>query len=165
MNPFALAAITLAVIGFLIVLLAVRARASRGIAPGETVALDDVTLISERLGLVGRPDRIVRKGNAYIPEEWKSSRRVSHAHRLQLATYFLLIEERYRTRPPHGVVVLGDGARVTVANTASLRADVLRIAGLIRERRRHLRRPITVSQPPHKCRNCGQRANCQQASG
>ena len=45
-------------------------------APGETVMLDDVTLISKRYLLTGRPDRIVKHGGLFIPEEWKSSKKV-----------------------------------------------------------------------------------------
>ena len=68
-------------------------------------------------------------------------------------------------RPAYGVVVLGDGARVKVTNTAALRAEVLAIADKIRERKAALSRPVLVHQPASKCRSCGQRANCDQASG
>src|SRR4051794_3807667 len=105
MNPVVLTIIGLAVIGLLVVLFAARARARRGLTSGETEALDNVTLVSERHGLVGRPDRIVRQGDAYIPEEWKSAKRASRGHELQLGTYFILVEERYGTRPPFGYVV------------------------------------------------------------
>ena len=117
-------------------------------------------LFSERLKLTGRPDRIVRQGKALIPEEWKSSKRVSEGHRLQLGTYFLLIEEEYGVRPPFGVVVLGDGSRVKVKNTERLRSKVLGIAERIREHRATIREEIAVRQPAAKCRACGQRAKC-----
>lgn len=158
------AAIALAALALVLLLVARRERAARGLGEGETVALDDVTLFSERHKLVGRPDRIVKQGNAYIPEEWKSSKRVSHGHRLQLGTYFILIEETYGVRPPFGVVVLGDGTRVEVTNTDALRAEVLTIANQIRLHRGKLLESIPVSQPPNKCRACGQRPNCGQAS-
>src|SRR3954470_4878089 len=154
------AALVLGLLGLLLVVLAVRGRWKRGLGSGETVELDDVTLFSERLGLVGRPDRIVREGGTLIPEEWKSSHRVSDGHRLQLGAYFLLIEEEYGERPPFGVVVLGDGSRVVVKNTEELRGRVLAIAEQIRESRRAIREEITVRQPPTKCRACGQRTNC-----
>lgn len=165
MSPIVLTAAGLAVLGLLIFLLAVRARTKRGLASGGTEALDNVTLVSARHGLVGRPDRIVRQGGTYIPEEWKSAKRVSRGHELQLGTYFLLIEERYGVRPPFGFVVLGDGSRVKVANTDALRAEVLAIAAMIREHRTRLGSLIPVSQPAAKCRRCGQRANCHQTSG
>jgi CRISPR-associated exonuclease Cas4 len=156
-------ALGLVLLGLLLVGLANLGRRKRGLGLGRTVALDDVTLFSERLGLVGRPDRLVREGEAIIPEEWKSAKRVSHGHRLQLATYFLLIEEEYGVRPPHGFVVLGDGSRHRVENTERLRSEVLAVAERIREHRRKLREEIPVQQPPAKCRACGQRANCGQA--
>ncbi len=156
-------ALALAVLGLLLVVLAVRGRWKRGLGSGETVALDDVTLFSERLMLVGRPDRIVRQGELFIPEEWKSSKRVNQGHKLQLGTYFILIEEEYGVRPPFGVVVLGDGSRVEVKNTEELRSKVWGIAERIRGHRRKMREEIPVRQPAWKCRACGQRANCSQA--
>lgn len=157
------AAVVLGLLGLLLVVLSKRGRTVRGLGSGETVALDDVTLFSERLGLVGRPDRIVRQGGSLIPEEWKSAKKVNHGHRLQLGAYFLLIEEAYGERPPFGVVVLGDGSRVQVENTDALRSEVHAIAEKIRERRRAIGDEIPVGQPAWKCRVCGQRGNCGQA--
>ena len=158
-------ALVLALLGLLLVVLARRTRRGRGLGAGETFALDDVTLFSERLRLVGRPDRIIRNDGQLIPEEWKSSKRVHDGHRLQLGTYFLLIEEEYGERPPFGVVVLGDGSRVEVKNTEELRSKVSGIAERIRENRRAIREEIPVRQPAAKCRVCGQRGNCGQARG
>src|SRR3954451_10497234 len=138
-------ALVLGLLGLLLVVFAVRGRRKRGLGSGETVALDDVTLFSERLKLVGRPDRIVRQDGTLIPEEWKSSKRVNQGHRLQLGAYFLLIEEEYGERPPFGVVVLGNGSRVEVENTEALRSEVLAIAETIREHRARLREEIAVS--------------------
>jgi CRISPR-associated exonuclease Cas4 len=73
----------LGLLGLLLVVLAVRGRWKRGLGHGETVALDDVTLFSERLKLTGRPDRIVKRGKTFIPEEWKSAKRVTDGHKLQ----------------------------------------------------------------------------------
>jgi CRISPR-associated exonuclease Cas4 len=157
-------ALVLALLGLLLVVMTSRERGKRGLGSGETVALDNATLFSPRLRLVGRPDRIIREGDTLIPEEWKSSKRVSQGHRLQLGTYFLLIEEEFGVRPPHGVVVLGDGSRVEVKNTDELRAEVLAVVDEIREHRRRIDEEIPVSQPAAKCRVCGQRTNCRQAS-
>src|SRR3954454_18171961 len=140
-------ALVLGLLGLLLVVFAKRGRRERGLGSGRTVALDDVTLFSERLKLVGRPDRIVRQGDTLIPEEWKSSKRVNDGHRLQLGAYFLLIEEEFGVRPPFGVVVLGDGSRVEVKNTDDLRSKVLGVAERIRERRRAIHEEIPVRQP------------------
>jgi CRISPR-associated exonuclease Cas4 len=156
-------ALVLGLMGLLLVVFAERGRRKRGLGSGETVALDDVILFSERLNLVGRPDRIVKRGKTFIPEEWKSAKRVNHGHRLQLGTYFLLIEEEHGVRPPFGVVVLGDGKRVEVENTEALRSEVLAIAQKIREHRAKIREEVPARQPAAKCRGCGQRGNCGQA--
>jgi CRISPR-associated exonuclease Cas4 len=157
------AALVLGLLGLILVVLSKRGRWLRGLGSGETFALDNVTLFSERLRLVGRPDRIVRDGGHLIPEEWKSSKKVSHGHRLQLGAYFLLIEEEYGKRPPFGVVVLGDGSRVEVENSDELRSEVLVIVEKIRERRPAISDEIAVRQPAWKCRMCGHRGNCGQA--
>jgi CRISPR-associated exonuclease Cas4 len=115
-----LVALVVALLGLCLIAIARRGREERGLSAGETLALDDVTLYSEKYRLVGRPDRIVRDGEFFIPEEWKSSKRVSDGHRLQLGAYFILLEEEYGVRPPHGFVVLGDGTRVVVKNTEGL---------------------------------------------
>ena len=156
------AALVLGLLGLLLVVLSKRGRAVRGLGSGKTVALNDLTLFSERLKLVGRPDRIVRKGEHLISGEWKSAKRVSEGHRSQLGAYFLLIEEESGERPPFGGVVLGDGSRVQVENTEALRSEVLAIAEEIRERRRAIGEEIPVRQPAWKCRLCGQRGNCGQ---
>jgi CRISPR-associated exonuclease Cas4 len=156
-------ALLLGVLGLLLVVMAIRGRRKRGLGSGKTVALDNRTLFSERLKLIGRPDRIIRQGDTLIPEEWKSAKRVREGHRLQLGTYFLLIEEEFGVRPPFGVVVLGDGSRVEVKNTDVLRSKVLAIADRIREHRRRIDQEILVSQPAAKCRVCGQKGNCRQA--
>jgi CRISPR-associated exonuclease Cas4 len=80
-----------------------------------------------------------------------------------LAVYFILVEEAYGIRPPYGVIILGDGKKVRVANSDQLRAWVLGIADQIREARRNLEKPIPVNQPSAKCRGCGMRQGCGQA--
>lgn len=159
---FGVAAV-LAVLGLLLVVLPWLGRKARGLGSGKTVALDNLRLFSEFYGLVGRPDRIEQVGRHLIPEEWKSSKKVSNGHKLQLGTYFILIETMYGEPPPYGFVVLGDGSRHKVENTEELRAEVLTIAEKIRERRRAIGEEIPVRQPVWKCRMCGQRENCGQA--
>ena len=116
------------VIGLLLVLVGQWMRHGRGLGEGRTVSLDRVTLTSRRLGLTGRPDRLVKADGTIIPEEWKSSRRVHPSHRAQMGCYFLLIEEELRIRPTHGFIVLGDGTRHRIENTSELRAYVLELS-------------------------------------
>ena len=63
-------------LGLFLLVFSLRVRSRRGLIRGETAALDDVTLLSKRHLLTGRPDRIVKQGGLFIPEEWKSSKKV-----------------------------------------------------------------------------------------
>lgn len=150
-------------VGLFLVLAAGRMRQARGLACGRTLALDNVTLYSARYGLAGRPDRLVRVGKTVIPEEWKSAKRLWPGHIAQMGVYFLLIEERYGIRPPHGYVVLGTGERRRIENDARLQAWVLDLAGQVRAARMRLDRPLAVSPRAALCRSCGQRAHCSQS--
>ena len=145
--------------GFLLVLAGKSARQKRGLTDATTLDLDDRTLYSARLGLAGRPDRIVE---GHIPEEWKSSLRVYESHRAQLGAYFLLIEEESDIRPTHGFIVTGQGERHRIENSAELRALVLDLADQIRAARRQIQEPIQVRQPEAKCKACGMREGCGQ---
>jgi CRISPR-associated exonuclease Cas4 len=160
-----LVGLVLAFLGALLLWSSARARKGRGLGAGETIALDNRELVSERLKLLGRPDRILREAGVLIPEEWKpSAKRLYPGHRLQLGVYLLLMEEEFGERPPYGVVVIRDGERVRVENTEALRTEVLAVARKIREHRANLDEEIRVKQPVWKCRACGQRGNCRQAT-
>jgi CRISPR-associated exonuclease Cas4 len=148
----------------LALLLAGRAmRRRRGLGRGRTVSLDKLTLTSARLGLTGRPDRLIKADGTIIVEEWKSSRQVRPWHLAQMGVYFLLVEEELRTRPPYGFVVCGDGTRHRVDNSEELRNWVLELARQIRVARSRIKEPIPVDPKPGQCRPCGQRGNCSQA--
>jgi CRISPR-associated exonuclease Cas4 len=158
MDPF----LTLLVAAGVLLVLALLYRRRAGFGAGETVSHDNLTLRSERYGLIGRPDRIVRRGKTFIPEDKKPGARVYDSYRLQMGVYLILVEEHYGVRPKHGVIVLGDGRRETINNTNKLRTRVLEIADRIREARLDLDRPQPGSSNPAQCRACGQRANCTQ---
>jgi CRISPR/Cas system-associated exonuclease Cas4 (RecB family) len=157
-----LAAALLLLLGLLLILAGRGMRQRRGLGGGRTVSLDRVTLTSFRLGLTGRPDRLIKTGGTIIIEEWKSARVLRPHHRAQMGVYFLLVEEELRVRPPHGFVVTGNGTRHRVENTEELRAWVLELAGRIRAARANVRQPIPVSPWPGQCRPCGMRGHCSQ---
>ena len=136
-----------------------RRRARAGFGRVETISRDDVLLVSHCYRLSGRPDRIVKRRGRYIPEEKKPGRKVYDAYRAQIGVYLLLIEEQYGIRPPYGVLVLGDGRRVKIPNTAALRAGVLAIAERIRQHWQRLDAPLPPSNP-RQCLGCGQRHHC-----
>jgi hypothetical protein len=123
-----------------------------------------VVLPSRRLGLTGRPDRLIKANGSIIVEEWKSARQVWPWHRAQMGCYSrALVEAELRIRPPHGFIVCGDGTRHRIENTEELGAWVLELADQIRAARRRIAEPIRVQPKPGQCRPCGMRGHCGQA--
>ena len=159
----ALAAVLGLLVGLWLVLAGRGMRQRRGLGGGKTVSLDRVTLTSHRLGLTGRPDRLIKADGTILVEEWKSARTLRPWHRAQMGCYFLLVEEEMRIRPSHGFIVLGDGTRHRVENSAELRAWVLELAGQIRAARADVSQPIPVNPVSGKCRPCGMQRHCGQA--
>jgi len=106
-------------------------RAKLGLTNAAVVAADDSeigvpTLRSDRLGLVGRPDQLVRIDRKIIPVEQKpGARRVHDSHVMQLAAQCMLVTDVYGVRPPYGLLVLVNGVQRQVPFTRDLEKRVL----------------------------------------
>lgn len=107
-------------------------------------------LESERHGLHGRPDYLIRRGRQIIPVEVKPSQtRVYPSAVMQLMAYCLLVEEHHG-RPRHGMLVLADRSE-TIPYTDARRAELLALLDAMR---------ATPSLPPRnhdhpgRCRAC-----------
>jgi CRISPR-associated exonuclease Cas4 len=113
------------------------------------------TLRSERYGLVGRPDQLVRVGQALVPVEQKPrARRLQPSHLLQVAAQCLLVQETYGVRPPYGLVVLAGGSRQRVEFSPALEQRLLNTMAQMRA----LLSAGTAPEPcwvSAKCRACG----------
>jgi CRISPR-associated exonuclease Cas4 len=142
-----------------------RERAALGIRNGAIVAADDSalgapTLRSERYGLVGRPDQLVRRDGKLIPVEQKpTARRAQPSHVLQVAAQCLLVQEVYGLRPPYGLLVLAGGVQTRVPFTAELEQ---RLLAMMEQMHSELR---TDSEPgarwvAAKCQACGFNETC-----
>lgn len=135
-------------------------RSALGIVAGRVVSADDSlirapTLRSDRLGLVGRCDHLLRLDRVYVPVEQKpSSRRLQQSHIFQVGALCMLVQDVYGVRPPYGVLVLADGSQERVAFTKELERGVLRTMA-------EMRRILATGEPPGprwvapKCRACG----------
>ena len=142
-----------------------RRRGALGIAEGTIVSADDSlirapTLRSDRLGLVGRCDHLLRVGGTYVPVEQKpTARRLQQSHMLQVGALCLLVQDVYGVRPPYGVVVLADGAQERVTFSEELERGVVRTMA-------EMRRILATGEPPGprwvgaKCRACGYQPVC-----
>lgn len=160
--------------GILLLRLAQRTRQQTGLPVGEVIYSDtgawqkvEDPLLSRRYGLVGKPDYLVQvteNGQAItIPVEVKSHKRpavVYENHTLQLATYCLLVEEKFKTTPPYGILHYAN-ATLKIEFTEQLRYQVLAAAEAIR-RARTAPDVARSHTDPKRCQHCGYSHACGQ---
>lgn len=128
-------------------------------------------LVSDRLKIVGKPDFIlVTKFKEYIPvevkwseEEFKGEARKDH--KLQLATYALLIDEKYLTNVKRGYIYYVRSGRVIEVHISySLKKKALKAIREIYSIVRGEDEPeVKVSRG--KCVDCGWRKWCKGGLG
>jgi len=123
-------------------------------------------LVSERFGLIGRPDYLVDTGNGVIPVEVKSARLPASgqpydSHVLQLAAYCLLVEDLLDAEVDCGIIRYRD-AEIKVAYTPQLRIILLDVI----EDMRAARRAAEVHRSHDedgRCAACRMREVCDEA--
>ncbi|HJQ26800.1 MAG TPA: CRISPR-associated protein Cas4 [Blastocatellia bacterium] len=123
-------------------------------------------LVSERFGLIGRPDYLVDTGDGIIPVEVKSARLPASgqpydSHVLQFAAYCLLVEDLLDPEVDCGIIRYRD-AEVKVAYTPQLRIVLLDVI----EDMRAARRAAEVHRSHDergRCAACRMREVCDEA--
>lgn len=154
--------------------LSTRARRATGLPEGRVVYSDtgawqrnEQPLYSARHRLSGKPDYLVRDGEAVIPVEVKSGpapRAPREGHVLQLAAYCLLVHERFGRRPSHGLVKYDDG-QFAVEFTPALEAEVLRALSAMRAAEADPAGAHRDHADPRRCASCGVREACDERLG
>lgn len=124
-------------------------------------------LVSRELRLSGKPDYIfVSKFDEYIPVEvkWAEERPRGVAkrdHKLQMAAYALLVEDRYGTVVKRGYIYyVRSGKIVKVHVDSSLKLEVKKVIKRIYDIIRGEEEP-RVKVGKSKCKNCGWRGYCR----
>lgn len=157
-------------IGLLLLWQSNRQRVQAGLPGGRVIYSDtgswgklEKPLVAEDIGLVGKPDYLVQKGDAIIPVEVKSGRAPAapyDSHIFQLAAYCLLVHRRFGKRPPYGILHYS-GRDFAIDYTAQLESALLdRLAEI---RRDEGRRDVPRSHEDEaRCRKCGFRKVCDQ---
>ena len=118
--------------------------------------------LSERIGLVGRPDAVVEENGYFIPVERKTfGKRPRDKDVAQLLVYCRLMEEEFGVRPPHGYLIIGPHAkRFKVENSEEKQ---LWIDTILEQMRSVLLGGSCVATPhKRKCEACVVRASCAQ---
>jgi len=149
-----------------------RTHEATGLPVGEVIYSDtgaeeavESPMISRRYGLVGRPDYLIHtKVNGQkvtIPVEVKSRKRppvIFENHTMQLAVYCLLVEEKFGSTPPYGLLRYAD-ATFEVPFSDKLRYQVLESADALR-RARQSTEVHRHHQEAERCFGCGYRHAC-----
>ncbi len=162
----------LLIAGMALLWLGRRTRETTGLPLGEVIYSDtgaeeavEAAMISRRYGLVGRPDYLlhtrVNGQKVTIPVEVKSRKRppvIFENHTMQLAVYCLLVEEKFGSTPPYGLLRYAD-ATFEVPFDDKLRDRVLEAAEALRKARNseEVHRQHADRQ---RCSGCGYRHGC-----
>jgi CRISPR-associated exonuclease Cas4 len=113
-------------------------------------------LMSREFMITGKPDRIMKVKNGYIPIEYKDSihNKPLEGHVLQLGAYFIIIEENFG-RAPYGLLEYRN-ISFKIKNTETLRLKVLETANSVRKNNN----PFRNHNNPAKCGRCPFREVC-----
>ncbi len=120
-------------------------------------------LYEASIGLTGRPDYLIKKGDRIIPAEVKSSwapHSPYDSHILQLAAYCVLVNSTYGQRPPYGLLRYKNRT-FKVKFTSDLEEKVLEIIDVIRKQKGKEDIPRSHNHP-NRCARCGYRNSCDQ---
>ena len=116
---------------------------------------------SEKYGLIGRPDYVIKIDDKVIPVEEKKGRTPQgplFSHILQVAAYCLLIEEETGKAPPYGLLKYPEHEHEIEYNE-DLKKVLLQKMDEIREIMRTGKAHRSHNRPG-KCANCSRRDSC-----
>jgi CRISPR-associated exonuclease Cas4 len=168
-------AFLLLLLSILLFLISARSQKKVGLPGGRVIYSDTRAwgavpepLYDQELGLVGKPDYLIEKGNTIIPVEVKSSRLPDapyDSHIFQIAAYCLLVERLMGKRPPYGIVHYTDRSGASrsfaVDYTSQLESAVIDLIAEIRaaERRKSVSRS---HEHQGRCIQCGYNSICEE---
>ena len=126
--------------------------------------LSEHKIESELLQLKGIIDRIEIYDQGYVPIELKTGKMpkegVWPGHRIQIAAYAMLIEERYSTKVKEGFVrYLDSNESRQIAINPFMKDEIKQVIAEIQELLRNASLPNYCSNK-NKCVNCGLRNTC-----
>ena len=168
-------AATLLVLALLLFLLAARSRKKTGIPAGEVFYQDlagqpffGEPLRSDRLGISGKPDCLIRIADGTVPVELKKSSKppargeVYPNHMIQALAYCALVEDQMKERVPYALVIYA-GQQVRRVDFTNNRREWL--ARAIHEVELARERLTANRNHDHRgrCTGCGVRSQCDQA--
>lgn len=116
--------------------------------------------------LIGSPDYIKKRGKNYIPHEYKKLKIKSHdaylSHKLQLASYMLLIEKTFKKRPKYGIITYANNMSFKVDNTPELHRTLSKRIGRLKELKTGRAKPVRNHSIVERCFSCKYCPFCKQ---
>jgi len=157
-------------VSLLVLVLSARFKRRVGLPPGQIVYADAENwskpykpLYDSALGLTGKPDYLIRKKDATIPVEVKSTWAPSSpydSHVMQLAAYCFLVESTTGTRPSYGLLRYRNRT-FKIRYSQELEEKLVDIIHTIRLEKNS--RDVGRSHnQPRRCTRCGYRNICSQ---
>lgn len=125
--------------------------------------IPSITLRSDKYGLVGKPDMLMKKGGEHIPIEIKSTyakERPYPSHILQLASYCLLIKEAYGVSPSYGIIRYKN-KEFEISYTKELERSLLTQIKSMRASDPEKNELPPLCEDTRKCRHCGYAYLCR----
>lgn len=168
MDTLIVVALVLILLGVVLLRLRRRGQKAIGMPEGEPIYMDTTeepgrVLRSERYGLSGKPDFLLRQGDRIVPVEAKTGRtprQPQPGHILQLMAYCVLVQEHYGVRPEYGIIRYGE-EQFTVEFTAEREEELL--ATLWEMQQARMQDEVYRSHTnPRRCAACGYRDRCDQ---
>ncbi|HEY0605003.1 MAG TPA: CRISPR-associated protein Cas4 [Herpetosiphonaceae bacterium] len=151
-----------------LLVLALRLRRATGI-PWTRIQTSDTSgwrraeepLVSQRYGLVGKPDYVLETRGGLIPVEVKPGRKATAPYEsdlMQLAAYCLLIEDTTGRAPSYGLLRYAQQT-FKLPYTEALRAELLELIEEMRQNR-SAQDVARSHDSAARCRGCGFYADC-----
>jgi CRISPR-associated exonuclease Cas4 len=121
-------------------------------------------LFSKKFNISGKPDYIIKKDKTYIPIEIKTGNHKfpKNNHISQLAVYCHLIEEKYSTFVPYGILIYKDtGQQFRIPYNPKTRFDleksIIQMRNIL-----HSKKIFRQQNDYHRCYYCSMRKFCDQ---
>lgn len=170
-NIFVLGALALAALAGIGLVIAHILRRSSGLPEGKIVYADQdeqagEMLISEQYGLCGKPDYLLEgKEDDLIPVEVKSGNaprngKPYRSHLMQLAVYFVLVEDVLDCTPLYGLIRYRDRT-LRIANTDELRDELFSVIDQMRDAIDYGSAERSHNQP-RRCAGCSMAHACDE---
>jgi CRISPR-associated protein Cas4 len=119
---------------------------------------------SEELQLRGIVDRIEVYENSYVPVELKTGKMPKEGlwpgHRIQIAAYAMLLEEKFKTQVKEGFVNYLDAKEIRhIAINPFMKEEIINLVKEVQELLKNQNVP-NYCENKNKCTNCGLRETC-----